>query len=62
MDFKKHPDTSFRDIDKLGQQEAAEEIVALREGINYHDYLYYIKNQPEQVESLGVRANLKCEW
>ena len=25
---------------------AVEEIDALREGINYHDYLYYVKNWP----------------
>jgi len=47
MDFKKNPDTSFKDIDKLDKEEAQKEIQALREGIEYHDYLYYVKNRPE---------------
>jgi len=47
MDFKHKPDTRFRDIDKLSKKAAAEEADALREGINYHDYLYYVKNSPE---------------
>jgi DNA ligase (NAD+) len=42
MDFKHKPSTDFTDIDELNKKEAAEEIRALGEGINYHDYLYYI--------------------
>lgn len=47
MDFKKKPRTDFRDIEKMTKKEAREEIEALREGIDYHDYLYYVKNKPE---------------
>ncbi len=47
MDFKKHPSTDFKDIERLSKQEAAEEMEGLREGIDYHDYLYYVKNQPQ---------------
>ncbi len=46
MDFKKHPKTQFKDISKLSRERAREEIEALREGIEYHDYQYYVKDQP----------------
>lgn len=46
MDFKNKPDTNFKAIDNLSKKEAKEEVEALREGINYHDYLYYVKNAP----------------
>lgn len=47
MDFKKNPGTQFKDIDDLDQGEAAEEAAALREGISYHDHLYYVKDSPK---------------
>ncbi|MGD2126892.1 MAG: NAD-dependent DNA ligase LigA [Desulfobacteraceae bacterium] len=47
MDFKKNPSTRFRDVEKLKREEARKEVEALREGIEFHDYLYYVKNQPE---------------
>ncbi len=47
MDFKKNPDTDFADIEDLGREGAREEVEALREAIDYHDYLYYVKNQPK---------------
>lgn len=47
MDFKKHPKTSFREVGDLDETDAAEEIKALREGIDHHDYLYYVKDAPE---------------
>jgi DNA ligase (NAD+) len=47
MDFKKNPKTNFKKIDNLTKKEAKEEIEALREGIEYHDHLYYVKNQPK---------------
>jgi len=46
MDFKKNPRTDFKDVTKLNQEPARQEIDALREGIEYHDYLYYVKDQP----------------
>lgn len=46
MDFTTNPDTDFVPTGQLGQREAAREIRALREGINYHDYLYYVKDAP----------------
>ncbi len=46
MDFKRRPRTKFRPLARLSQSEAAQEVTALREGIRYHDYLYYVKNKP----------------
>ncbi len=46
MDFKKNPRTDFQEVAKLSREQARQEIQALREGIEYHDYLYYVKNQP----------------
>ena len=47
MEFKKHPETNFKDVEKLSKKEAKKEMEALLEGIEYHDYFYYVKNQPE---------------
>jgi len=46
-DFKKRPTAKFKALEKLTKGEAREEAQALREGIKYHDYLYYEKNQPK---------------
>jgi NAD-dependent DNA ligase len=43
LDFRKNPKTKFKDMKKMGKDEAPEEIEALREGIEYYDYLYYVK-------------------
>jgi len=45
-DFKKDPRTDFKDVTKLGKEPARQEIDALREGIEHHDYLYHVKDQP----------------
>jgi DNA ligase (NAD+) len=47
MDFKKNPKTRFRDVEKLTKEDARAQIEALREGIECHDYLYYVKNGPK---------------
>ncbi len=36
----------FKDTGEMNAEEARAEIEALREGIEYHNYLYYVKNQP----------------
>jgi DNA ligase (NAD+) len=46
MAFKKNPQTDFKPIGKLSKEQARREIEALREGIEYHDFLYYVKDQP----------------
>ena len=46
MDFKKNPKTTFKDVKKLSKKDAREQIEALREGIEYHDHLYYVENKP----------------
>jgi DNA ligase (NAD+) len=45
-DFTKNPKTDFKPVEKLSKEQARQEIDALREGIEYHDYLYYVKDQP----------------
>ena len=47
MDFRHHPDTDFKPIDTLSEAQARREAEALREGIGYHDYRYYVKNDPD---------------
>ncbi|MBD3415317.1 MAG: NAD-dependent DNA ligase LigA [Candidatus Aminicenantes bacterium] len=51
MDFKHDPKNDFKSIDDLDKKEAEKEIKALREGIEYHNYLYYVKNQPKISDS-----------
>lgn len=46
MDFKKKPKTEFKNLDNLTEEEAREEVEALRGGLEYHNYLYYIKHEP----------------
>lgn len=45
-DYKSHPPAAFEDIKKMTLQEVREEVEALREAIEYHNYLYYVKAQP----------------
>jgi DNA ligase (NAD+) len=52
MNFKKNPKANFKNADKLNKEEASEEVRSLREGINYHDFLYYVKNQPAISDTL----------
>jgi DNA ligase (NAD+) len=47
MEFKDKPRTKFKDVKRLSKTEARNEIEALREGIEYHNYLYYVKNSPK---------------
>ena len=55
MDFKKNPRTSFKDISEMTKKEARAEVEALCEGIEYHNYLYYVKNRPEISDALYDR-------
>ncbi|MFO8111256.1 MAG: NAD-dependent DNA ligase LigA [Desulfosalsimonadaceae bacterium] len=47
MNSKKNLPEKFKSIDEMRRKEAREEVEALREAIDYHDYLYYVKNRPE---------------
>jgi len=47
MDFKHEPDTDFKRPEALSAKEAKEQVQALQKAIEYHDYLYYVKNSPE---------------
>ncbi len=46
MNFKNNPKTTFKAVNTLTTDEARREIAALREAIEYHDDLYYVKNRP----------------
>ena len=41
------PFPKFKDSEKLSKQEAEDEVQKLREAIEHHNYLYYIKNKPK---------------
>jgi DNA ligase (NAD+) len=45
-DFKNHPQAKFKTLNRLTKNEAREEAEALRKGIEYHNFLYFEKNQP----------------
>ncbi len=47
MDYKRKPNTHFKSISELSKDEARRQARALREGIEYHDYWYYVKNAPK---------------
>jgi DNA ligase (NAD+) len=44
--FIKTPFSSFQEPDKMSRKDAGKEIEQLREAIEHHNYLYYIKNKP----------------
>ncbi len=46
VNYKRRPGTNFKDVKKLSKEEARKEVESLREAIEYHNYLYYVKNQP----------------
>ena len=52
MYYKNHPHADFKPIDKLSSKEAKKQIEALREAIEYHNYLYYVKNSSEISDAL----------
>ena len=45
--YKHKPPTEFTDITKLGIKNARYEVENLREALEYHNYLYYVKNSPK---------------
>jgi DNA ligase (NAD+) len=44
--YKDNPTTDFEAIDNLSKTNGKEQIEKLRDAINYHDYKYYIENDP----------------
>jgi DNA ligase (NAD+) len=49
--YKKTPFPAFKPVSKLKKKDALLEANLLREAINYHDHLYYIKNKPAIADS-----------
>lgn len=45
--YKNNPATRFKKIHTLDKKEAEKEINERREAIEYHNFLYYVKNKPE---------------
>ncbi len=44
--YVREPDTQFRAADELTEAKAKEQVSQLREAIEYHDYRYYVENDP----------------
>ncbi len=44
--FVRDPDTEFRPVDDLDESEATQQAAYLREAIRFHDYRYYVLNDP----------------
>ena len=44
--YVREPDTDFSPIEALTADEAREQVERLREAIRYHDYRYYVENDP----------------
>lgn len=40
------PKLEFRDLEELSEGEAEKQVELLREAVEYHDYRYYVKNNP----------------
>ena len=44
--YIKNPSTDFKNVKKLDKKKAHQQIKELKEAIEYHNYQYYVKNQP----------------
>ncbi|MFB6101306.1 MAG: NAD-dependent DNA ligase LigA [Haloplanus sp.] len=44
--YVRDPDTSFTPVEELSEADAREQVERLREAIEYHDYRYYVENDP----------------
>lgn len=49
--FKHDPKTRFGNVEDLNEEEAREQAGQLREALEYHNFRYYIKNDPEISDS-----------
>ncbi|MFW5903222.1 MAG: DNA ligase LigA-related protein, partial [Halolamina sp.] len=44
--YVRDPDTDFTPVSDLTEDDATEQAATLREAIRYHDYRYYVENDP----------------
>ncbi len=44
--YKDNPSTEFEDVENLKKDQVCEQIKKLRDAIDYHDYRYYVMNDP----------------
>lgn len=47
MDYNKNPSTNFTPVQSLNADQAQKEIEALRKAVEYHNHMYYVKNDPQ---------------
>jgi len=70
--YVREPNTSFAPASELDEETAREQVAALREAIEYHDYRYYVENDPviadraydalfERLETLEAEFDLRDE-
>ena len=53
--YIRDPPTDFTDVDELDEAAAANEANQLREAIHYHDYRYYVENDPVIADAIYDR-------
>ena len=44
--YKHDPSTTFKDVDKMDEDAAKQQVADLRQALEYHNYRYYVKNDP----------------
>lgn len=44
--YVRDPDLEFRDLEELEKEDAEEQVEKLREAVEFHDYRYYVLNDP----------------
>jgi DNA ligase (NAD+) len=44
--YVEDPETDFRPVEELTDEQAREQVRLLREAVRYHDYRYYVENDP----------------
>lgn len=44
--YIRDPDTDFRPVETLSEEQARQQVDLLREALRYHDYRYYVENDP----------------
>ena len=44
--YSDDPDTDFRPVEDVSEADARDQVELLREAVRYHDYRYYVENEP----------------
>ncbi|MFT4867695.1 MAG: DNA ligase (NAD+) [Candidatus Nanohaloarchaea archaeon] len=70
--YVREPELDFKDPEELSEKEAEEQVELLREAVEYHDYRYYVENDPvisdraydilfDRLQKLEQEYNLQTE-